>query len=40
MRAIVGGQTTAQAFQGVFGWSLARAHEEWRKWVEKAYAPQ
>lgn len=40
MRAIVGGQTTAQAFQGVFGWSLARVHEEWRKWVEKAYAPQ
>lgn len=40
MRTIVSGSNTAEAFQKVMGWSLAKVHEEWRKFVEKNYAPK
>jgi hypothetical protein len=37
VRTITEGADTSAAFQKVFGWSLAQVHEEWRKYVEKAY---
>lgn len=38
IRMITKGSTTGEAFQSIFGWSLAKVQEEWRAWVIKNYA--